>query len=714
MSDRRWWHKFFPATRANVDDLNALLDVTWLQRVWTYQELVLASNPVIVCGDDHISWFLLTSNLVFLEHSGMTYQSFIPKIPTLAAWTNLALTRDRIRNIQFRSTENEAEDDDPLSKLSKATTLHRHVMFMNMIASNYRRLTDFMTKLFNYTIFLLLPVEIIGLVAGFTAASWRGQINYNKYVASKYNGMISSVVKEAIESRFSTGSTIKKAIATLSTATAPSMMITSFSTTTTSSVASPYLGTDVLAIIHRIHGSVDSETTVLQSGISVMRSAIVSGVESCWSSCSSRSDIAKCFGACTSTCSAMPSFRTISTEEADFISHPPIAFFWDSLWLVLAYLGLFPIIGLLWFFVRHVRQMTPMKTNRSFESTLDPVEILCNRKARHDHDKSFALRNILQKLGQKDLAIPDYTISLEKTYAQLNYHLLETTGYGQLVFVASLNRLAGYPCWMPDWSQSIDSFWMEQNLRYNNLTQEYNDLTQQRTGSKLNGWTMENQREMAITGCEYSTVRHLFQFHETSNTGSRQNKICFENFKTSLDLFRAAHQPKGLIDEIKYPGNNSHPLQSFCTSQLINKPRKEVKKWISFLRKSIEQDPKKAFQSLLQEQLLLKIHISICNKFAEGNRQIIWHRSFDHFYFGICTAGAQKGDRLMKVDRVGLHLLVRDVERRKHSYDFYRSYTDMRVQLVSPAVLFGEFKKKEWHGHVMTGHYFKRVKLILP
>jgi hypothetical protein len=690
-----------------VDDLNALLDVTWLQRVWTYQELVLASNPIVVCGDDHISWFLLTSNLVFLEHSGMAYHFFVPKIPTLVAWTNLALTRDRLLNDHLRGTENEAEDEEPLSRLSNATTLHRHVIFMSMIASNYRSLTDFISKLFLYAIFLLVPVEILGIVAGFTAADWKIKIRDNKDVGSKYNGMISSVVKEVIESRFSTRSIVKKAMTTLSTATVPSMIITSLSMTTTSSVTSPYIGTEVLAIIHRVHGATESETKILQSGISVMRSAIVSGVESCWSSCSSRIDVTRCFGACTATCSAMPSLRTISTEEADFISHPPKAFFWDSLWIVLAYIGIFPILGALWFFVYHVRKMTSMQSNRSFESILDPVDILCNRQARHDHDKSFALRNILQKLGQKDLAIPDYTISLESTYAQLNYHLLETTGYGQLVFMASLNRLAGYPGWMPDWSQRIDSFWMEQNLRYNNLDQE-------KPRSNLKGWTMENQNALVITGHvynPYASIQHLYQFHETSNDHCQRNELCLENFKTSLDMFRAAESTKGLLQELKNPGKNSHPLQSFCTSQLINKPHKEVRKWIAFLKKSTVKESEKAFQSLLQRPALLKIHLSICNKLAESNRRIFWHRGYDCFYFGICTATAQKGDFLIKVDRVGVPLLVREAEPRTGGYIWDR---DMTLQLMSPAVMFGEWEKKEWHGEILAQHHFSRSKLILP
>ena len=39
--------------RLTMDDLKSLLQSEWLQRTWTFQELVLASRPMIVCGDQY-------------------------------------------------------------------------------------------------------------------------------------------------------------------------------------------------------------------------------------------------------------------------------------------------------------------------------------------------------------------------------------------------------------------------------------------------------------------------------------------------------------------------------------------------------------------------------------------------------------------------------------------------------------------------------------
>lgn len=38
------------------EDLEDLLRQDWLKRGWTYQEIILACNPVIVCGNKSMTW----------------------------------------------------------------------------------------------------------------------------------------------------------------------------------------------------------------------------------------------------------------------------------------------------------------------------------------------------------------------------------------------------------------------------------------------------------------------------------------------------------------------------------------------------------------------------------------------------------------------------------------------------------------------------------
>ncbi|KAI1062748.1 hypothetical protein LB506_006316 [Fusarium annulatum] len=51
------------------DAINSLLDQTWLSRAWTFQEMTLASNPVLVYGKHQIPWLVMHQALTFIKHS---------------------------------------------------------------------------------------------------------------------------------------------------------------------------------------------------------------------------------------------------------------------------------------------------------------------------------------------------------------------------------------------------------------------------------------------------------------------------------------------------------------------------------------------------------------------------------------------------------------------------------------------------------------------
>ncbi|KAK3400962.1 heterokaryon incompatibility protein-domain-containing protein [Sordaria brevicollis] len=56
-----------PLGSGSSEDIACLLDREWMERAWTFQEVVLASNPVIVCGDEAISWAQLQQGLDCLD-----------------------------------------------------------------------------------------------------------------------------------------------------------------------------------------------------------------------------------------------------------------------------------------------------------------------------------------------------------------------------------------------------------------------------------------------------------------------------------------------------------------------------------------------------------------------------------------------------------------------------------------------------------------------
>lgn len=70
-------------------DLNKLLHCDWIQRIWTFQEILLSANPIILCGHAQLSWSRLGHSLMFLT----TFHTF----PATLRWANIVLTRELFR-----------------------------------------------------------------------------------------------------------------------------------------------------------------------------------------------------------------------------------------------------------------------------------------------------------------------------------------------------------------------------------------------------------------------------------------------------------------------------------------------------------------------------------------------------------------------------------------------------------------------------------------
>lgn len=54
----------------NPEDLETLLDYVWASRLWTFQELLLSSNPVIVFGNTQLPWENLLSTVLDVSSWG--------------------------------------------------------------------------------------------------------------------------------------------------------------------------------------------------------------------------------------------------------------------------------------------------------------------------------------------------------------------------------------------------------------------------------------------------------------------------------------------------------------------------------------------------------------------------------------------------------------------------------------------------------------------
>ena len=70
----------------------------WVNRVWTYQEILLASNPIVVCGNVHIPWGRFASSITFLGcNFGTSYDSRLQTRDwNLPVWLKLVSAKERL------------------------------------------------------------------------------------------------------------------------------------------------------------------------------------------------------------------------------------------------------------------------------------------------------------------------------------------------------------------------------------------------------------------------------------------------------------------------------------------------------------------------------------------------------------------------------------------------------------------------------------------
>ncbi|RDL33032.1 uncharacterized protein BP5553_08471 [Venustampulla echinocandica] len=89
--------RFQNAIYATYEDLEDLLSRDWIRRLWTYQEILLANNPIVVCGNAHLPWSRFELSIIFLEDTGVNYEDIItPKIQALRSWKRVAFSRERL------------------------------------------------------------------------------------------------------------------------------------------------------------------------------------------------------------------------------------------------------------------------------------------------------------------------------------------------------------------------------------------------------------------------------------------------------------------------------------------------------------------------------------------------------------------------------------------------------------------------------------------
>lgn len=87
-SDARW-------ASLNADDcrkkeLEDFLNCTWMRRIWTFQEIILSPNPIVVCGHSRLAWTRLEHSVLFLLTIDMN--------SAFCEWADIVLARNLVQS----------------------------------------------------------------------------------------------------------------------------------------------------------------------------------------------------------------------------------------------------------------------------------------------------------------------------------------------------------------------------------------------------------------------------------------------------------------------------------------------------------------------------------------------------------------------------------------------------------------------------------------
>ncbi|KAF1842326.1 uncharacterized protein K460DRAFT_420244 [Cucurbitaria berberidis CBS 394.84] len=104
-------------------DLDLVLKREWTQRVWTYQEILLASHPVLVCGNAHLTWAALERSALFL--CNIRYDSCRRLV---ALWEKLAFDRERLGSLSsMASSSTSFTLQDYQAFIRQSLTIRQHL-----------------------------------------------------------------------------------------------------------------------------------------------------------------------------------------------------------------------------------------------------------------------------------------------------------------------------------------------------------------------------------------------------------------------------------------------------------------------------------------------------------------------------------------------------------------------------------------------------------
>lgn len=126
----RWLRrKRVETTFTSYADLADIFDREWVKRIWTYQEVLLAAHPIVVCSGLHLERDRFEGSIIFLSNPGINDGGHGRRIPNFELWTQVVNGRGQILDKLQTHSENERTD---FSKSRKAVEKYRNFIRRTM------------------------------------------------------------------------------------------------------------------------------------------------------------------------------------------------------------------------------------------------------------------------------------------------------------------------------------------------------------------------------------------------------------------------------------------------------------------------------------------------------------------------------------------------------------------------------------------------------
>lgn len=141
--------------------LYTILENPWIDRIWTLQEAALSSNPIIICGNNHLRWRNLVYAITFIEHSvkanGLRISS-----RAWSAWQDL-ISLSALCEREAIGNHDQANTWDSSPSVPE-DALARYRAFIDTIWRSWQRWYLLHSWLLSITLISLAAAFIIGMV----------------------------------------------------------------------------------------------------------------------------------------------------------------------------------------------------------------------------------------------------------------------------------------------------------------------------------------------------------------------------------------------------------------------------------------------------------------------------------------------------------------------------------------------------------------------